>query len=104
MAAKFKMSMLSLRIRIFLSMIVLVLIASILMASISIIQFKNESKVYHQERLERKETAINEHINYVLANTTYPLSANNLDLIFKDKIHELSQIHGLEINIVGLDG
>ena len=47
-------------------MIVLVLIASILMASISIIQFKNESKEYHQERLERKEIAINEHINYAL--------------------------------------
>jgi nitrogen fixation/metabolism regulation signal transduction histidine kinase len=74
------------------------------MASISVIQFKNESKEYHQERLERKEIAINEHINYVLANTTYPLSTNNLDLIFKDKIHELSQIHGLEINIFGLDG
>jgi len=96
--------MLSLRTRIFLSMIALVLIASILMASISVIQFKNESKEYHQERLERKEIAINEHINYVLANTTYPLSTNNLDLIFKDKIHELSQIHGLEINIFGLDG
>ena len=96
--------MLSLRTRIFLSMIALVLIASVLMASISVIQFKNESKEYHQERLERKEIAINEHINYVLANTTYPLSTNNLDLIFKDKIHELSQIHGLEINIFGLDG
>ena len=96
--------MLSLRTRIFLSMIVLVLIASLLMASMSIIQFKNESKAYHQERLERKETAIKEHINYVLSNTTYPLSTNNLDLIFKDKIHELAQIHGLEINIYGLDG
>ena len=96
--------MLSLRTRIFLSMIVLVLMASLLMASMSIIQFKNESKAYHQERLERKETAINEHINYVLSNTTYPLSTNNLDLIFKDKIHELAQIHGLEINIYGLDG
>ena len=73
----FKLSMLSLRIRIFLSMIVLVLIASILMASISIIQFKNEAKDYHQERLERKETAIKAHINYVLSNTTYPLTANN---------------------------
>ncbi len=100
----FKLSMLSLRIRIFLSMIVLVLIASILMASISIIQFKNEAKDYHQERLERKETAIKAHINYVLSNTTYPLIANNLDLIFKDKIHELAQIHNLEINIYSLDG
>ncbi len=100
----FKMSMLSLRIRIFLSMIVLVLIASILMASISIIQFKNEAKEYHQDRLERKEKAIKEHINYVLSTTTYPLSTTNLSLIFKDKIHELAQIHNLEINIYGLDG
>ena len=104
MFKNFKISMLSLRIRIFLSMIVLVLIASILMASISIIQFKNEAKDYHQERLERKETAIKAHINYVLSNTTYPLSANNLGLIFKDKIHELAQIHNLEINIYNLKG
>ena len=99
-----KMSMLSLRIRIFLSMIVLILIASLLMASISIIQFKNEAKEYHQERLERKETAIKEHINYVLSTTTYPLTSNNLPFIFKDKIHELAQIHNLEINIYSLNG
>lgn len=104
MPRKFKMSMLSLRIRIFLSMIVLILIASILMASISIIQFKNEAKDYHQERLERKESAIKEHIQYVLSTTTYPLTTRNLGLIFKDKIHELAQIHGLEINIYSLDG
>ena len=100
----FKMSMLSLRTRIFLSMIVLILIASILMASISIIQFKNEAKDYHQERLERKESAIKEHINYVLSTTTYPLTPNNLGAIFKDKIHELAQIHNLEINIYSLNG
>ena len=104
MAKGFKMSMLSLRIRIFLSMIVLILIASLLMASISIIQFKNEAKEYHQERLERKETAIKEHINYVLSTTTYPLTSNNLPFIFKDKIHELAQIHNLEINIYSLNG
>lgn len=85
-------------------MIVLILIASILMASISLIQFKNEARNYHQERLERKEDAIKEHINYVLSNTTYPLTEKNLPLIFKDKIHELSDIHSLEINIYSLDG
>ena len=99
-----KMSMLSLRVRIFLSMIILILIASLLMASISIIQFKNEAKDYHQERLDRKENAIKEHINYVLSTTTYPLTPDNLDLIFKDKIHELADIHNLEINIYSLDG
>ncbi len=74
------------------------------MASISIIQFKNEAKDYHQERLERKENAIKEHINYILSTTTYPPTAANLDAIFKDKIHELAQIHSLEINIYSLDG
>mgnify|MGYP005824473891 FL=1 len=100
----FKLSMLSLRIRIFLSMIVLIIVASVLLASISIIQFKNEAKEYHQERLERKENAVREHINYVLATTTYPLTTENLDLIFKDKIHELAHIHNIEINIYSLDG
>ncbi|MEC4003443.1 ATP-binding protein [Flavobacterium sp. SUN052] len=100
----FKMSMLSLRIRIFLSMIVLILIASILMASISAIQFKNEARRYHQERLDRKEDAVKEHINYILSNTTYPLTEKNLPLIFKDKIHELSDIHNVEINIYSLNG
>lgn len=99
-----KIKRVSLRIRIFLSMIVLTLIASVLMASISIFQFKREAKDYHRERLERKENAIKEHINYILANTTYPLTEENLALIFKDKIHELSNIHALQINIYSLDG
>ena len=85
-------------------MIVLIIMASILLASISIIQFKNEAKEYHQERLERKEDAIKEHINYVLSTTTYPLTTENLGLIFKDKIHELAQIHSIEINIYSLNG
>jgi signal transduction histidine kinase len=85
-------------------MIVLIIVASVLLASISIIQFKNEAKEYHQERLERKENGVREHINYVLATTTYPLTTENLDLIFKDKIHELAHIHNIEINIYSLEG
>jgi len=98
------MSMLSLRIRIFLSMIMLIVIASVLMASISIIQFKNEAKEYHQERLDRKENAIKEHINYVLSNSSYSLTPWNLKLIFNDKIHELADIHSVDINIYSLNG
>ncbi|MGO4819997.1 sensor histidine kinase [Flavobacterium sp. W21_SRS_FM7] len=85
-------------------MIVLIILASVLLASISIIQFKTEAKEYHQERLERKENAVKEHINYVLSTTTYPLTTENLDLIFKDKIHELAHIHNIEINIYSLEG
>jgi hypothetical protein len=85
-------------------MIVLILITSILLATISVIQFQNEAKKYYQERLDRKEDAVKEHINYVLSNSTYPLTERNLPYIFKDKIHELSDIHNIEINIYSLNG
>lgn len=87
-------------------MILLTVISSILIASVSIYQFRNEAKDYHRERLERKENAIKEHINYILNTTTYPLTTENIPLIFseRDKIHELSDIHGMEINFFDLDG
>lgn len=100
----FKISKLSLRVRIFLSMIALTLIASILIASISIYQYRKEAKDYHEERLERKDNAIKEHMSYIISNTTFPQSTENLPLIFKDKIHELSDIHSLQINIYDLKG
>ncbi|MBF6607835.1 MAG: GHKL domain-containing protein [Flavobacterium sp.] len=85
-------------------MIVLIIVSSILLASISVVQFKNEAREYHQERLETKENAIKEHIAYLLSTTTYPMTTENLPLIFKDHIHELSDIHNLEINIYDLHG
>lgn len=104
MKEKFKIKRWSLRSRIFMSMIFLTLIASFLIAGVSIYQFRKEAKDYHQDRLERKENAIKEHINYVLATTTYPMSTENLPLIFRDRIHELANIHSLEINIYDLNG
>jgi len=104
MLNRFNISKLSLRERIFLSMILLTVISSILIASVSILQFRKEAKEYHQERLIRKENAIKEHITYILNTTTYPLSPENISLIFKDKIHELSDIHSLEINFYNLNG
>jgi len=100
---------LSLRVRIFLSMIFLTLIASILIAAVSIYQFRKEAREYHQDRLERKETAIAEHINYVLftdnaKNYYYPLTPENIPLIFKDKIYEISDVHSMEINFFDLKG
>jgi len=94
----------SLRVRIFLSMVLITLISSILIASVSIIQFKNESHEYHQERLERKENSIKEHIIYVLSTTPHPLITQNLARIFKYKIFEIANIHNLEINIYDLNG
>lgn len=97
---------LSLRNRIFISMILLVLGASILIAGVTVIQYKNESEAYHRERLERKEQAIRENIKYVLANTTHVVSTENLPVLLKerDKIYEMSQVHDMQLTIYDLSG
>lgn len=97
---------LSLRNRIFISMILLVIGASILIAGVTVIQYKNESEAYHRERLERKEQAIRENIKYVLANTTHVVSTENLPILLKerDKIYEMSQVHDMQLTVYDLSG
>ena len=94
----------SLRSRIFLSMLLLVIGASILIAVVTIFQYREETQDYHRERLIRKETAIRENINYVLKTTTYPLVTEKIPLIFKDKIYEIKDIHKLELYLYDLEG
>ncbi|MBP2833376.1 GHKL domain-containing protein [Aquimarina sp. U1-2] len=101
-----KLSKLSLRTRIFISMTLLVLIASILIGAVSIYQYKEEAQEYHQERLERKEERIQIAINNALKSTTYPVNQENLKLIFRerDRIFQISQEHSLPINVYSLSG
>lgn len=100
-----KIKQLSLRIRIFLAMILLILLASILIAAVTIYQYKEQTEEYNQSRLERKEEAVNASINYWFnTGNTFPLEPKNLPHIFKDKIFEISDIEKLEINIYYLDG
>ncbi|RKE98915.1 sensor histidine kinase [Ichthyenterobacterium magnum] len=99
-----KLKTLSLRVRIFIAMILLVLIASVLIAGVTVYQYNEEARDYHRERLERKEENIKEQINYVLRETTYPVTTENIPLIFKDKIYEMASIHKLPINFYDLEG
>ena len=101
-----KLFQLSLRTRIFISMILLVLVASILIAGVTVYQYKADNAIYQQKRLERKEEAVKQNIDFVLKSTTYPVTTQNLPFIFKErnKIYELSQVHNLAINIYDLNG
>lgn len=94
----------SLRQRIFLSMILLTIFSSILISLVSIFHFRYEAQKYHEERLSRKENSIKQHIEYIIRNTPYTLSEKNTFKIFRNKIFELSDIHGLEVNFFNLSG
>ncbi len=85
-------------------MILLVIGASVLIAIVTVYQYKEEAQDYHRDRLLRKEAAIRENINYILKTTTYPVETAQIPLIFKDKIYEMKDIHSLEIFLYDLDG
>ena len=95
---------LSLRSRIFLFMIMLVVVASFLIAAVTIIQYREQSQDYHRQRLERKEAQLISSINYVLKETTWEIKTENLYLIFKDKIYEIANIHNVSFNLYDLEG
>ncbi len=95
---------LSLSSRIFFYMILLVVLASILIAAVTIYQYNEQSQDYHQKRLERKEAQLVSSINYVLKASTWEVKPNNLPFIFKDKIYEIANIHNVTFNLYDLDG
>ena len=85
-------------------MILLVLIASVLIAGVSIFQAKEQSRDYHKSRLERKEGHIKRSVHYLLGKTTYPVITKNLSLIFKDEIYQIGDVQNSLFNIYDLEG
>ncbi|WP_299393442.1 ATP-binding protein [uncultured Gelidibacter sp.] len=99
-----KLRRLSLRVRIFFAMILLVLIASILIASVTIYQYNEEARDYHRDRLERKEENIRRHIDFVIRETYWEVKTEKVPLIFKEEIYKIADIHQLQVNIFDLEG
>lgn len=95
----------SLKNRIFLSMILLVLLASVLILVVTVIQYDEQTRDYNIQRFERKEAITKETIELELKNkTTYPVNTNNLAKIFQERIYEISSINKLNISIYDLSG
>ena len=95
----------SLRTRIFIAMIFLVVLASVLIAAITIYQYNEQADDYHNERLERKEEAIKSAITYELNRDTINyLETLMLPSLLDKKLNEISDIHNLDINIYSLTG
>ncbi|MBD0831380.1 sensor histidine kinase [Aestuariibaculum sediminum] len=101
-----KVKKLSLRTRIFLAMILLVFLASVLISAVAIYQYKEQSAVYHNGHLERKEKNIQTHLKRILngRQNTWEVKTENIPIIFKEEIYNIADIHKLQINLYDLDG
>lgn len=85
-------------------MILLVVIASILIAGVTIYQYREQSKDYHKNRLERKEQQILQSIAYALQETTYTVATENLGHIFRDEIYKIADVQNMPFNIYDMEG
>ncbi|WP_100610400.1 sensor histidine kinase [Confluentibacter lentus] len=101
-----KLKKLSLRTRIFIAMILLVVLASVLVASVAIYQYLGEREEYHRDRLSQKEGNIKTHISRVLngRQNTWEVTTENIPLIFKEELSNIADIHQLQINLYDLEG
>lgn len=95
---------LSLRTRIFVTMILLVMISSVLIAGVTFYQYREQTKDYHEVRLGKKEEQVKQSVNFTLKQTTYPRTTEYLGLIFKDDIYQISDVLSAPFNIYDLDG
>ena len=95
----------SLRTRIFIAMIFIVVIASLLIAAVTIYQYNEQAEDYHVNRLERKEEAIKSAITYELdRESIMGFESATLPEILEKKLNEISDIHNLDVNIYDLRG
>ena len=93
----------SLRLRIFISMIFLVFTAILLILGSTYYQYRSESDQYNSYRQERKENQLKRQINYIV--NKYNLSNNYNDWENYDKdFYEITKIHSVEYSIFTIQG
>lgn len=98
------MNRVSLRTRIFLAMLLLVGLASVLIAVVTVKQYKKQTEEYYYTRFDRKEKAAQKNINYELENTIYPAAQQFLGFIFRERIYEIAEVHKMKMSIYDLNG
>ena len=94
----------SLRARIFIALIALVLMASLLIASVTIVQYSEQSNTYHEQRLERKENQLKKRLKYLLESTPLNVAEVNITSVFKPHLKEIADVLNINFRLYNLSG
>ncbi|SFW48981.1 His Kinase A (phospho-acceptor) domain-containing protein [Cellulophaga fucicola] len=78
--------------------------ASVLIAGVTIYQYREQSKEYNRDRLDRKEAQIKESVNLTIRKTSFERITEKLHLIFKEEIFEIAEIQNVNFSIYDLEG
>ena len=93
----------SLRLRIFISMILLVFTATLLILGSTYYQYRTESEQYNTYRQDRKETQLTKQINYLVNKFNLADNYENWNN-YKQDFEEINKIHNVEYSIFTTEG
>ena len=85
-------------------MILLVLLASVLIVTVTVYQYHEQTKEYNIKRFGRKEGNLKTDIEIELKKTSFPVTTEKLKYIFQDKIYEMATVHKFTISMFDMDG
>lgn len=95
---------LTLRTRIYISMLALIVISLIVIGVTTFAYFRNQNEKYHKDRLKRKEKTVLMSLSYFFRDTESEEELNGVSKKFEDEISKLADINGVEINIFRMSG
>jgi two-component system nitrogen regulation sensor histidine kinase NtrY len=95
---------LTLKLRIYLSMMVIILIAFIVTFGISTANYNAQNELYNEQRLFKKEEAVINSMNYYMVQHQQTVHPDSVAEFFSDKICELSDVHDMFIALFNLKG
>ena len=99
------MAVLTIRVRTFLFMMMILLVAFVLTGTFSLYHFKAENKNYHYERLERKAKAISSHIDYITSGYQgQGFSPTQWKSVLGTRMDEIGSIHKLDLGLYHPNG
>ena len=95
---------LTLRSRLYFSMLALILISFVVTGVTAFYNFKSQNEEYHSKRFKRKEDAVKASMNYFLEAHGGYIAPDSVTIVFSDKICELSDVHNMDIRLFDLKG
>lgn len=85
-------------------MLMLILLSFVFTGFTAFYNFKLENERYNEERLERKESALQTSMEYFLEEQGGTVEPDSLALRFSDVIVEFADVHRLSVNLYDLNG
>jgi len=99
------MTFLTLRVRTFLFMLLIILVAFVLTGTFSLYHFRSENKQYHFDRLTRKENAMISHLDYITNDYQgQGLTESQWRKLLSERVKEVSSIHHLDMGVYSKNG